>query len=169
MLKKKKLNINNLVTEFYDFIDGKYNKRLNILDFECGDGILGVEVNKVLAKKYFFNLDGIDSSQNNINLASSKNVYRKLWNLDFTHEMLPQQYQYDLILCHYIFLVDNTPTKIIDNILDCLTIQGFLFLPTNSYKYIKYLVENPRVEFIHNFNLDYGVENCKLYILKKLF
>ena len=169
MLKNIKLNINNLVTEFHDFIDTKYNKKINILDFECGEGILGVEMNKVLAKKYISHIDGIDSSQNNIDLASSKNVYRKLWNLDFSKEILPQQYQYNVILCHYIFLLDNTPNKIIDNILNCLEIQGYLFLPTNSEKYLRYLSENPRIEIIHHFNLDYGIENCKLYILKKLF
>ena len=51
-----------------------------ILDFGCGTGLLGLEINKILYNTYTFIINGIDISTKMLEQALLKNVYHELFN-----------------------------------------------------------------------------------------
>jgi len=60
------------------------NQKLKILDFGCGTGKVGEEIKKNINIPYF--LEGVDISENMLELARQKNVYNKITNIDLTKE-----------------------------------------------------------------------------------
>ena len=179
----KKLNYQgpqNLVKELEEFL--KVNKlnnvnKLNILDFGCGTGLLGLEINKVLGSKYLVDIDGIDISENMIIKSRDKNVYRQIWHLDLTNEILPQQYQFDIIVSSGVFLEGHVSFSIIDTLLNSLDHLGFIFFTVrdsfkkeNLLEYTKYIYDNSRLEILNEINIEYLPDvKCKLVIGQKLF
>ena len=167
----------NLANELLDFLAETSNKQLKILDFGCGTGLCGVEINKKLGGKYFFDIDGIDISEKMIEKSHEKNVYRRIWQLDLFREILPQQHQYDIIVSSGVFLEGHVSFKMVDILLNSLQPFGYIFFTVresfkvkNIAEYTKYVIENPRIELLHDFNIEYlPCVKCRLIIAKKLF
>ena len=167
----------NLAKELLDFLAETPNNQLKILDFGCGTGLCGVAVNKILAGKYFFDIDGIDISEKMIEKSHQKNVYRRIWQLDLFRETLPQQHQYDIIVSSGVFLEGHVSFEMVDILLNSLHPFGYIFFTVretfkqkNIKEYIRYVAQNPRLEILHDFNIDYLPNvKCKLIIGKKLF
>jgi predicted TPR repeat methyltransferase len=167
----------NLARELSDFLDEFPNRHLKILDFGCGTGLLGLAINKKLGGIYFFDIDGIDISEKMIQKSHEKNVYRRIWQLDLFKEILPQQHQYDVIVSSGVFLEGHVSFKMIDILLNSLNPFGYIFFTLReTFKnktikdYTKYVIDNPRIEIIHDFSIQYLPDvKCKLVIGKKLF
>jgi predicted TPR repeat methyltransferase len=167
----------NLARELSDFLDEFPNRHIKILDFGCGTGLCGVAINKKLGGIYFFDIDGIDISEKMIEKSHQKNVYRRIWQLDLFRETLPQQHQYDIIVSSGVFLEGHVSFRMVDILLNSLHPFGYIFLTIretfkvkNMAEYTKYVLENPRLEVLHDFNIDYLPNvKCKLIIAKKLF
>ena len=168
---------NNLVNELFDFLDGTKHKNLKILDFGCGTGLVGLALNKKMSGKYFFDIDGIDISEKMIQKSHEKNVYRRIWHLDLFKEVLPQQHQYDIVVSSGVFLEGHVSFRMIDILLNSLNPFGYVFFTLRETfknktikEYTKYVSDNPRIEIIHDFNIQYLPDvKCKLVIGKKLF
>ena len=109
--------------------------------------------------------------------SRDKNVYRQIWQLDLTKEILPQQYQYDIIVSSGVFLEGHVSFSVIDTLLNSLDHLGFIFFTVrdnfkkeNLLEYTKFISENPRLEILYEFTIQYLPNvKCKLVIGQKLF
>lgn len=167
----------NLVKELNDFISDLSMRKLKILDFGCGTGLVGLQLNKILSGRYFFDIDGIDISEKMIEKSREKNVYRQIWNLNLNNEVLPQQYQYDIIVSSGVFLEGHVGFGMIDKLLNSLKPFGHIFFTVretfknkNLNHYIQFVSQNPRLEILYDLNIEYLPDvDCRLVIAKKLF
>lgn len=167
----------NLSLNFKDFISTSDNTYLKILDFGCGTGLLGKELQINLSGQYMFDIDGIDISENMLQKSREKNIYRQLIDINLENDTLPESYQYDYILSSGVFVEGHVSFKIINNLLNNLKQFGCLlitvrdtFIEKNMDDYREYIYQNPRLEQLYNIKIDYLPEiNSKLIILKKLF
>ena len=147
------------------------------MDFGCGTGLVGLELVNIFSGKLSFTLDGIDISEQMIKHSRAKNIYQHVWCLDLFREVLPQQYQYDLIVSSGVFLEGHVGFKMVDILLNSLEPFGFIFFTVReTFKqkhkkdYMKYIVDNPRTEILHEVWISYLPNvKSKMVVLKKLF
>ena len=73
------------------------NKNIKILDAGAGTGIIG----EMLAKRGYTNVDGLDISQEMLNIAAKKNVYKRLICAPLSEARIEeiQTAEYDAVLC----------------------------------------------------------------------
>jgi predicted TPR repeat methyltransferase len=180
--EKYVLNLNylgpkNVAENFRDFILSLNCNNLKILDFGCGTGLLGEEIHKNLIGNYQFEIDGIDISENMIQKCREKNIYRNIIEINLLQDSLPPNYQYDYIVSSGVFLEGHVSFKVINKLLDNLKQFGSLFITIReSFKnqeineYQEFILQNPRLEFLFETNIEYLPNvGCKLIIVKKLF
>ena len=176
------LNLNylgpkNVAENFRDFILTLNCNNLKILDFGCGTGLLGEEIHKNLIGNYQFEIDGIDISENMIQKCREKNIYRNIIEINLLQDSLPPNYQYDYIVSSGVFLEGHVSFKVINKLLDNLKLFGSIFITIReSFKnqeineYQEFILQNPRLEFLFETNIEYIPNvSCKLIILKKLY
>ena len=165
----------NLSLKLKEFITDKSD--INILDFGCGTGLVGLELYKLLNEDYNLNIDGLDISENMIQKCRQKNIYNHIWNLDLTQKSLPDNYQYDFIVSSGVFLEGHARFSIIENLLNSLKPQNYLvfttritFLNNNFTDFYKHVTKNKRCNMVYCEDIDY-LKNvkCKLIILYKIF
>ena len=167
----------NLALNFKDLISKSGINHLKILDFGCGTGLLGQEIQQKLSGQYVFDIDGVDISENMIQKSREKNIYRQLIDINLEHNSLPENYQYDYIVSSGVFLEGHVSLKIINKLLNNLKLFGNLlitvresFIEQNMHDFQEYVFQNPRLELLYNIKMDYLPDvKCKLIILKKLF
>tara|TARA_B100000767_G_scaffold110418_1_gene105709 strand:+ start:18349 stop:18936 length:588 start_codon:yes stop_codon:yes gene_type:complete len=153
-------------------INTQINKKLDILDFGCGTGLIGLEINKKFNKD--FSLDGIDISSKMIDKSREKNIYNNLWNLDITKENIDKKY--DIIVSSGVFLEGHAPFNLINNLLDITKKNGLLFITfrqtyinKNNKEFEINVKNNHRINIINNIEINYLPEvKCKLIIMKKI-
>ena len=171
------LGPSNLAKEVFDYFDQSGKDNFKLLDFGCGTGLVGLEISKLFAGKYFFTIDGIDISEKMIQHSRDKNIYRQIWQLDLFKEVLPQQYQYDIIVSSGVFLEGHVSFKMVDILLNSIKPFGVMFFTLresfrekNKEEYVKYVTNNNRIEILHESSITYLPDvKCKMVILKKLF
>ena len=167
----------NVAENFRDFILTLNLNNLKILDFGCGTGLLVEEIHKNLIGNYQFEIDGIDISENMIQKCREKNIYRNIIEINLLQDSLPPNYQYDYIVSSGVFLEGHVSFKVINKLLDNLKQFGSLFITIReSFKnqeineYQEFILQNPRLEFLFETNIEYLPNvSCKLIILKKLY
>lgn len=163
----------NIVSNFQKILKNNNvnnNKELKILDFGCGTGKVGEEIKNFINIPYF--LEGIDISENMLEIAKQKNVYNKITNLDLTKEKYNEKY--DVILSSGVFLEGHVDICNINKLYNLLnnkkgiimfTIRN-TFKETNNEDFLKYVINNKRFKSITIKDIDYLKDvNCILVIL----
>ncbi len=77
------------------FADVVEERHAEIIDFGCGTGLVGVQLQKL----EFTMIDGVDIAQGMLDKAAEKNIYRKLAQADLTQPLLMEDNFYDAGLC----------------------------------------------------------------------
>ena len=145
-------------------------KELKILDFGCGTGKVGEEIKKNINIKYF--LEGVDISENMLELAKQKNVYNKITNIDLTKEKYNEKY--DVILSSGVFLEGHVDIFNINRLCDLLNNNKGLimftirnsFKETNKEDFLKYVINNKKFRGVTIKDIEYLKDvKCTLVIL----
>ena len=71
------------------------NNESTVLDAGCGTGLVG----EILYKNNFCNIDGVDFSQEMLNIAHQKNIYQSLKLVDLTKKLDYENDSFDAIIC----------------------------------------------------------------------
>ena len=71
------------------------NTESTVLDAGCGTGLVG----EILYKNNFRNIDGVDFSQEMLNIAHQKNIYQSLKLVDLTKKLDYESDSFDAIIC----------------------------------------------------------------------
>jgi len=179
---KKYTGPNELVSELCNIIYYREleNKKITILDFGCGTGLVGEEIRK---RMMIVCLDGIDISEKMIIKCAKKKCYNKIFNIDLSKDNLKKEYinQYNFIVSSGVFLEGHVPFSIIPNLIKYLKPYGYLLITiresyskdnnnNNNYKDFKlYITNNSNLLLKKILRINY-LENvkCELYILQKL-
>ena len=69
--------------------------KAKVLDAGCGTGLVG----EILYKNNFRNIDGVDFSQEMLNIAHQKNIYQSLKLVDLTKKLDYENDSFDAIIC----------------------------------------------------------------------
>ena len=77
------------------FTDMVENKQAQIIDFGCGTGLVGVQLQQL----EFTIIDGVDIAQGMLDKAAAKNIYRNLAQADLTQPLAIEDNVYDAGLC----------------------------------------------------------------------
>ena len=145
-------------------------KELKILDFGCGTGKVGEEIKKNINIPYF--LEGVDISENMLELAKQKNVYNKITNIDLTKEKYNEKY--DVILSSGVFLEGHVDIFNINRLCDLLNNNKGLimftirnsFKETNKEDFLKYVINNKKFRGVTIKDIEYLKDvKCALVIL----
>ncbi len=167
----------NVAENFRDYISTNQSNNLKILDFGCGTGLLGQEIHNNLIGNYHFEIDGIDISENMIKKCREKNIYRNIIDINLLQDDLPTNYEYDYIVSSGVFLEGHVSFKVINKLLENLKPFGIMFITIRDsfkneqiHEYQKYILQNDRLEFLFELNIDYLPNvSCKLIIVKKIY
>ena len=144
--------------------------KIEVLDFGCGTGLVGQEIQKLDIN---CEVDGLDISNKMLTFAGEKKCYRHLYNVNLLKEKLEKKY--NLIVSCGVFLEGHAPISMIGKLIDNLFIEGVLmFTIRNSYleseeeEVKKFILENERVKVLSQESIDYleGVK-CQLFMLFK--
>ena len=71
------------------------NTESKVLDAGCGTGLVG----EILYKNNFRNIDGVDFSQEMLNIAHQKNIYQSLKLVDLTKKLDYENDSFDAVIC----------------------------------------------------------------------
>ena len=71
------------------------NTESKVLDAGCGTGLVG----EILYKNNFRNMDGVDFSQEMLNIAHQKNIYQSLKLVDLTKKLDYENDSFDAVIC----------------------------------------------------------------------
>ena len=116
----------NLANKLNNYINIAKITNPNILDFGCGTGLLGKEISLILSNNNIFTLDGIDISDEMINICKSKNIYKNVWKKNLFTEKLSKVNHYDIIVSCGVFLEGHVSFKMIDILLNYTRKSGIL-------------------------------------------
>jgi len=71
------------------------NNKVKVLDAGCGTGLVG----EILYKNNFNHIEGVDFSQEMLDVANQKNIYQSLKLVDLTKELDYEDNSFDAIVC----------------------------------------------------------------------
>lgn len=160
----------NIVLKLKSIISQNKSSKLSILDFGCGTGKIGEQLNKIIKNPYY--LEGVDISENMLKIAKQKGNYNILTNIDLTTQKYHKKY--DIILSSGVFLEGHIDISNIDKLVDLLYNNGLLlftiretFKENNKEDFLKYVLNNPKFTSISIINIEYLKNvDCKLVILQ---
>lgn len=162
----------NIVLSLKTILNDNENKKkiLKILDFGCGTGKVGEELKNHL--NIYYNLEGIDISQNMLANAEKKKVYNKLTNIDLTIKNYEEKY--DIILSSGVFLEGHVNIENVNILHRLLNENGILlftirnsFIESNKDDFLKYVLNNNNFYYNDVKNIEYLKDvKCKLVCMK---
>ena len=146
-----------------------------ILDYGCGTGLSGSALQAV----GFENIDGLDVSQEMVNLAEKKSIYKNLRVFDPSSKIPVHPDQYKIITAIGVIGVGAAPLQIFDSLFALLPPNGLFAFSFNDHtlsdpnyeKKVKQCLSSGNASILHK---SYGNHlpkaNLKsnIYILKKL-
>lgn len=107
------------------------NPDAKIIDFGCGTGLMGIE----LKKRGFSNIYGLDGSQDMLNIAKEKGIYKESWKVLVGLDELPKEALYDcnvagsgfeVVACSACMIKGHFPNTCYEEFLKVLRPGGFM-------------------------------------------
>lgn len=160
----------NIVLKLKSIISHDKSTKISILDFGCGTGKIGEQLNQIIINPYY--LEGVDVSENMLKIAKQKGNYNILTNIDLTTQKYNKKY--DIILSSGVFLEGHIDISNIDKLYNLLDKNGLLlftiretFKENNKDDFFKYVLNNPKFNSVSIINIEYlNNVDCKLVILQ---
>ena len=104
-----------------------FNKNFRILDAGCGTGLVGIEL-----KKYgFLNIEGIDFSQNMLDLVPQC-IYKKIEKVDLNKLLKFQDNTYDVVMCVGTFTYGHVKHQALDELIRITKNKGMVCFTINE-------------------------------------
>ena len=130
------------------------NNKCKILDAGCGTGLVGIE----LKKSGYSNIDGVDFSQNMLDLVP-KGIYKKIEKVDLNKTLNFRTSMYDVVMCVGTFTYGHVKPKALDELIRIIKNKGLICFTINEGVYEKYGFDNKIKE----------LTNSKLWNIKEFF
>jgi len=122
-----------------------FNKNFRILDAGCGTGLVGIEL-----KKYgFLNIEGIDFSQNMLDLVP-QGIYQKIEKVDLNKLLKFQDNTYDVVMCVGTFTYGHVKHQALDELIRITKNKGMVCFTINEGIYEEYGFDNKIKELSDN-------------------
>lgn len=102
-------------------------KDIQILDAGCGSGLVGIE----MQKKGYTNIDGIDLSQDMINLIP-KGVYQNLEVANLNKPLKHENHKYDVLMCVGTFTYGHVKPQALDEMIRITKNRGLICFSINE-------------------------------------
>ena len=109
------------------------NKRAKILDAGCGTGLVGIE----LRKKGYKNIDGVDFSENMLNLVP-KGIYKNINKLDLNKKLKIKSNLYEIIICVGSFTFGHVKPNALNEMIRITKKNGLICFTINEGVYESY-------------------------------
>ena len=101
------------------------NKNVAILDAGAGTGLVG----EALAKQGYTNLTAVDLSEEMLNIAKKKQVYKTLHQCDLADDsMFSNSVNFDVVIAAGVFAYAHAGVEILHNLFSLLKEEGFFLL-----------------------------------------
>ena len=145
------------------------NFKAKILDAGCGTGLVG----EILHEKKFKNIVGIDFSQQMLDQALKKNVYKSLGLADLTKKLTYKDNTFDAIICAGTFTCGHVGPEALAEMLRVTRIGGYISFTVRDQEWHRLPYEKTIKEleeknlwlcmerFISDYNIAEGV-SCQL-------
>jgi len=121
------------------------NNKCKILDAGCGTGLVGIE----LKKSGYSNIDGVDFSQNMLDLVP-KEIYKKIEKVDLNKTLNFRTSMYDVVMCVGTFTYGHVKPKALDEFIRIIKNKGLICFTINEGIYEKYGFDNKIKELSDN-------------------
>jgi len=121
------------------------NNKYKILDAGCGTGLVGIE----LKKNGFSNIDGVDFSQNMLDLIP-KGIYKKIKKIDLNKSLKFKTNTYDVVMCVGTFTYGHVKPKALNELIRVTKNRGIICFTINEGIYEKYGFDNKIKELSKN-------------------
>ncbi len=109
------------------------NKNSKILDAGCGTGLVGIEL-----KKYgYSNIDGIDFSQNMLDLVP-QGIYKMIEKIDLNKLLKFKTNIYDIVMCVGTFTYGHVKPRALDELIRITKDKGLICFTVNEGIYEEY-------------------------------
>jgi len=126
-------------------------KNSKILDAGCGTGLVGIEL-----KKYgYLNIDGVDFSQNMLDLVP-QGTYKKIEKVDLNKQLKFKDNTYDIVMCVGTFTYGHVKPKALDELIRITKNKGLICFTINEGIYEDYGFDNKIKEL--SFNKSWNVK-----------
>ena len=122
-------------------------KNIKILDAGCGSGLVGIE----MKKNGYTNIDGVDLSQDMINLIP-KGVYKNLEVANLNKPLKFENYKYDVVICVGTFTYGHVKNHALDEFIRITKPNGFVCFTVNEGIYKDYCFDKKIEELSKNKN-----------------
>ena len=120
-------------------------KNSKILDAGCGTGLVGIEL-----KKYgYLNIDGVDFSQNMLDLVP-QGIYKKIEKVDLNKQLKFKDNAYDIVMCVGTFTYGHVKPKALDELVRITKNKGLICFTINEGIYEDYGFDNKIKELSSN-------------------
>jgi len=120
-------------------------KNSKILDAGCGTGLVGIEL-----KKYgYLNIDGVDFSQNMLDLVP-QGTYKKIEKVDLNKQLKFKDNTYDIVMCVGTFTYGHVMPKALDELIRITKNKGLICFTINEGIYEEYGFDNKIKELSSN-------------------
>ena len=120
-------------------------KNIKILDAGCGSGLVGIEMHK----NGYNNIDGVDLSQDMINLIP-KGIYQNLEVANLNKPLKCENNKYDLLMCVGTFTYGHVKPQALNEMIRITKNKGFICFSVNEGVREEYGFDKKIIKLIDN-------------------